>query len=77
MIYIVFECDVWNSYSSYVIKEILTNKAEAISFYNKGKKHYSNTGEEYILNLGVHTKRLNLSLDNNVLRDLTIIKSTK
>ena len=54
MIYIVFECDVWNSYSSYVIKEILTNKAEAISFYNKGKKHYSNTGEEYILNRCSH-----------------------
>jgi hypothetical protein len=77
MIYIVFECDAWSSYSSYVIKEIFTNKAEAVSFYNKGKKHYSNVGETYILNLAVHTKRLNMSLDNNVLRDLTIIKSTK
>lgn len=76
MIYIVFECDEHCSYNSYVIKEIFTNKAEALSFYNKGKKHYSNVGEKYILNLAVHTKRLNLSLDNNVLRDLIIMKST-
>lgn len=77
MIYIVFECDVWNTYSSYVIKEIFTNKVEAISFYNKGRKRYSKTGEAYILNLGIHTKRLNLSFDNDVLSDLTVIRSTK
>jgi hypothetical protein len=78
MIYIVYECDKHRTHASTCVKEIFTSKQQALSFYNKGVKLFKMQGEsEWFLNLATHSPRINLSLDNDVLHDMVLIKSNE
>jgi hypothetical protein len=78
MIYIVYEYDNHRTHASTCVKEIFTNKQQALSFYNKGVKLFKMQGEsEWFLNLATHSPRINLSLDNDVLHDMVLIKSNE
>lgn len=78
MIYIVYECDNHRNYNSICVKEIFTNRQKAIAYYNKGVRLFNKQGEsDWYINLARHVPRMNESFDNNVLRDMVLIKSNE
>lgn len=75
-LYIVYECDTHRSYDFYVIKLITPSIRLANKLFNAGKRHYD-INTDYYLNIGCYTPVLIPECDNNILRNLKLIKTTE
>jgi hypothetical protein len=73
-IYVVYETDNHQSLDSVCIKVLTTSKKEAKKFYNTNKKDYEN---DWYLILSKLESTTDFSIDNNLIRDLDIIKQSK
>ena len=74
-IYIVFECDGHRTHTSTVIKFITTSLKKAEVLYKHAGKYY--TDNQYFLNLAIYEPVLKLDGGNNILNELSILKTTE
>ncbi len=76
-LYFVFECSLRGGFESYIIKLATANSRFAKLFYDQNKCSYNDEDCEYSLNLAEYDVPDEPSIDGNIFRDLTILKTTE